>query len=114
MIGCGFIGSRTVEEFNVAGVPTSVLTRSRPPQVVADLISDDDFHLGDAADPAVLDAALEGVGCVVFAAGGLLPAASELEPERDARLTLGPLRAVLAALRGRSASFAYLSSGGTV
>jgi UDP-glucose 4-epimerase len=115
VIGCGFIGSRTVEELTAAGVPTAVLTRSRPAASITDLVSDPDLHLGDAADPEVLEAALDGVSSVVFTAGGLLPAASELEPERDAELTLGPVRAVLAALRARpAASFAYLSSGGTV
>jgi UDP-glucose 4-epimerase len=115
VIGCGFIGSRTVEELAAAGVSTAVLTRSRPAVAIGDLISDVDLHLGDAADPALLDSALSDVGAVVFTAGGLLPAASELEPERDAELTLGPLRAVLRALRERpDTSFVYLSSGGTV
>lgn len=115
MIGCGFIGSRTAEELATAGVPTAVLTRSHPAASVADLIGEQDLHLGDAADPALLEAALEGVDRVVFTAGGLLPAASELEPQRDAELTLAPLRAVLAALRERpETSFVYLSSGGTV
>jgi UDP-glucose 4-epimerase len=115
VIGCGFIGSRTVEELVAAGVSTAVLTRSRPAVAIGDLISDVDLHLGDAADPALLDSALSDAGAVVFTAGGLLPAASELEPERDAELTLGPLRAVLRALRERpDTSFVYLSSGGTV
>lgn len=115
VIGCGFIGSRTVEELAAAGVPTAVLTRSRPPAAVADLLAAGDLHLGDAGDAGVLADALEEVDTVIFAAGGLLPAASELEPERDAELTLRPLRAVLAALRERpQTSFIYLSSGGTV
>jgi UDP-glucose 4-epimerase len=115
LIGCGFIGSRTVEDLTAAGVPTAVLTRSRPVTAIRDLLPADDLYLGDAADPAVLDRALAGVDSVVYAAGGLLPAASELEPERDATLTLGPLRAVLAALRDRPGTrLIYLSSGGTV
>jgi UDP-glucose 4-epimerase len=115
VIGCGFIGSRTVEELSAAGLPTAVLTRTRPVVSIGDLIPAGDLHLGDAADPDLLDAALADVGTVIFAAGGLLPAASELEPERDAELTLGPLRAVLEALRQRPAtSFVYISSGGTV
>jgi UDP-glucose 4-epimerase len=115
VIGCGFIGSRVVEEFADADVPTAVLTRSRPTVSVTDLVQDADLHLGDAVDPAVLDGALEGVDTIVYTAGGLLPAASELEPKRDAELTLGPLRAVLTTLRGRpGTSFVYLSSGGTV
>jgi UDP-glucose 4-epimerase len=115
VIGCGFIGSRTVDELITAEVPTAVLTRSRPPLAITDLLPEADLHLGDAADPRVLDAALDQVGVVLFTAGGLLPAASELEPERDAELTLNPLRAVLGALRSRpGTSFSYLSSGGTV
>lgn len=115
VIGCGFIGSRTVRELVAAEVPTAVLTRSRPSLAITDLISEADLHLGDATDPQVLKAALDRVGAVLFTAGGLLPAASELEPDRDAELTLKPLRTVLAALRSRpETSFAYLSSGGTV
>lgn len=115
VIGCGFIGSRTVVELVAAGVPTAVLTRSRPSLAIADLVPETDLSLGDAGDPQVLEAALDDVGAVLFTAGGLLPAASELEPDRDAELTLKPLRAVLAALRSRpGTSFAYLSSGGTV
>jgi UDP-glucose 4-epimerase len=115
VIGCGFIGSRMVEDLVGTGVPIAVLTRSRPAASLTDLIPPRDLHLGDAADPDVLNPALDCVGTVIFTAGGLLPAASELEPERDAELTLGPLRAVLTALRGRpDTSFVYLSSGGTV
>lgn len=115
VIGCGFIGSRTVKELIAAGVPTAVLTRSRPALAITDLIAEDDIHVGDAADPAVLEPALENVGAVLYTAGGLLPAASELEPARDAELTLTPLRALMAALRDRpGVSISYLSSGGTV
>ena len=115
VVGCGFIGSRVVEELTAAGTSTAVLTRSRPRAAVADLLDERDLHLGDAGDTAVLEAALRDVGAVIFTAGGLLPAASELEPERDAELTLRPLRAVLTALRERpGTSFSYLSSGGTV
>jgi UDP-glucose 4-epimerase len=104
-----------VRELISAEVPTAVLTRSRPTSAITDIITDADLHLGDAADPEMLEPALEDVGAVLFTAGGLLPAASELEPERDAELTLKPLRALMAALRDRpGVSFAYLSSGGTV
>jgi len=74
-----------------------------------------DLHIGDAADPAALAKALDGVEHVVYCAGGLLPAASEEDPERDAELTLRPLRAVLEALRARpGVDLTYISSGGTV
>lgn len=92
-----------------------MLTRSRPADAVVSALEPGDLHLGDAADPAALEAALEGVEHVLYCAGGLLPAASEQDPERDAELTLQPLRAVLGALRTRpGVDLTYVSSGGTV
>ncbi|MGE5335962.1 MAG: NAD-dependent epimerase/dehydratase family protein [Nitrososphaerota archaeon] len=115
VIGCGFIGSNIVEELVGLSRAPRVLTRSQPPAAVAKLLGAGDLVLGDAQDPEVLDRALQGVEHVVFSAGGLLPAASEEEPERDAELTLGPVQAVLDALRSRpGVSLIYLSSGGTV
>ena len=93
----------------------AVLTRSRPSPEVLAVFGEENLQLGDAADPDRLEAALEGVGHVVYCAGGLLPAESEADPELDRRLTLEPVRAVLAALRTRpGVVLTYLSSGGTV
>lgn len=116
VVGCGFIGSHVVTELARRGTPATVLTRSRPPAAeVVEAIEEGGLHLGDAADPAVLGAALEGVEQVAYCAGGLLPAAAERDPERDRELTLEPLRGVLKALRERpGVRFAYVSSGGTV
>jgi UDP-glucose 4-epimerase len=115
VIGCGFIGSNIVEELLAAHRVPIVLTRSRPRPAVATAIAGAELHVGDAADPVALDTALKGVDHVIFSAGGLLPAASEKDPELDARLTLGPVRAVLAALAERpGVALTYLSSGGTV
>jgi UDP-glucose 4-epimerase len=92
-----------------------VLTRSRPVDAVVAAVEPADLHIGDAADAAALEGALEGVGHIVYTAGGLLPAASEEDPERDAELTLRPLRAVLEALAQRpGVKLTYISSGGTV
>jgi UDP-glucose 4-epimerase len=92
-----------------------VLTRSQPVDAVAAVVEAGDLHVGDAADPEALEPALEGVGHVLYCAGGLLPAASEQNPERDAELTLRPLRGVLEALASRpGAKLTYVSSGGTV
>lgn len=115
MIGCGFIGSHIVEALARSSRPPIVLTRSRPPAPIAGLIPATDLHLGDARETETLERALEGVDHVVFSAGGLLPAASEENPELDAELTLGPVRAVLQALSQRDGvALTYLSSGGTV
>lgn len=115
VIGCGFIGTNIVEELVAAQRSPNVLTRSRPSAAIAASIPADDLYIGDATDPVALGAALDGVDHVVFSAGGLLPAASEKDPDLDARLTLKPVEAVLAALMDRpGVALTYLSSGGTV
>jgi UDP-glucose 4-epimerase len=115
VIGCGFIGSNIVEERVASGRPPAVLTRSDPAPDVAAKIAPGDLVVGDATDPETVERALEGAEHVIFSAGGLLPAASEENPEEDARLTLGPVRTVLERLRERpGVGLTYLSSGGTV
>lgn len=115
VIGCGFIGSNIVEELAAAGRPPMVLTRSEPVAEVAAKIAPEDLVVGDATDPETVERALAGAEHVIFSAGGLLPAASEENPEEDARLTLGPVRTVLERLRERpGVGLTYLSSGGTV
>ncbi|HEY6144689.1 MAG TPA: NAD-dependent epimerase/dehydratase family protein [Solirubrobacterales bacterium] len=115
VIGCGFIGSNVVEELADDGRPPVVLTRSMPEPEVAAKIDPADLIIGSAAEAEVVERALDDVGHVIFSAGGLLPAASEEDPERDEELTLGPVRAVLEALRERPGiGLTYLSSGGTV
>ena len=115
VIGSGFIGSHVVAELAAKDRPPVVLTRSRPVESVLAAIEPGDLHLGDAGDPGALEATLDGIGHVLYCAGGLLPAASEVNPERDAELTLSPLRNVLEALRSRPhVKLTYISSGGTV
>jgi UDP-glucose 4-epimerase len=115
VVGCGFIGSHVVTELASRDRPPIVLTRSQPADAVLRAIAPGDLHLGDAADTGAVASMLEGVGHVVYCAGGLLPARSQDEPERDALLTLRPLRAVLEALADHpGARLTYVSSGGTV
>lgn len=115
VVGLGFIGTHVAAEIAANGESARVLTRSEPPpDVVADL-GIDELIVGDASDRATTEGALEGVRHVVFCAGGLLPAHSAQDPERDALLTLAPLRTVLSQLRRRpEAGFTFISSGGTV
>ncbi len=115
VIGCGFIGSHVVCELAANGRPPVVLTRSQPANEVLSVIAPRDLHLGDAGNADDLEGALDGIGNVVYCAGGLLPAASEEEPERNEALTLAPLRTVLDALRSRpETKLTYVSSGGTI
>lgn len=115
VIGCGFIGSHVVTKLDSQGRPPAVLTRSRPVDEVVQAIAPGKLILGDASDAADLERALDGVDHVAYCAGGLLPADSQADPERDELLTLKPLRAVLEALRKRpGVKLSYVSSGGTV
>jgi UDP-glucose 4-epimerase len=115
VIGCGFIGSRIVTELRQAGTPVTVLTRSQPADALVEELSADSLIVGDASDAATVAEALAGVSHVVFSAGGLLPAASERDPDLDEVLTLRPLLTVLDAIVERGGiSFLYLSSGGTI
>lgn len=115
VIGCGFIGSHVVTELASQNRPPAVLTRSQPADEVLRAIAPGRLHLGDAGNAGDLERALDGVGHVAYCAGGLLPADSQQDPERDALLTLRPLRAVLDALRERpGVKLSYVSSGGTV
>jgi UDP-glucose 4-epimerase len=115
IIGCGFIGSNVVEALVRAGEPPVVLSHSRPAEDVVAALGEENLRLGDASDREALEGAMEGVSRVIFCAGGLLPAASERDPERDRELTLTPVASTLAALAGRpGVSLTYLSSGGTV
>jgi UDP-glucose 4-epimerase len=115
VIGCGFIGSNVVEAFLEAGDPPVVLSRSRPAEGLVEAMGEANLRVGDASDKEALGDALRGVSRVVYCAGGLLPAASERDPDRDRRLTLAPLSTTLGALAERpGVTFTYLSSGGTV
>lgn len=92
-----------------------MLTRSRPSDQVIAAVGEANVHLGDAGEVETVAALLDGIDHIAFCAGGLLPSASEQDPERDRELTLKPVRAVLEALRRRpGATLTYLSSGGTV
>jgi UDP-glucose 4-epimerase len=114
VIGCGFIGERFAAELVRRGTDTVVLTRSEPDGVKRASLEGAEIMVGDAAGTA-LDAALSGVGNVIYAAGGLMPAESELEPATDAALTLRPLASVLDALAERAGvALTYISSGGTI
>jgi UDP-glucose 4-epimerase len=115
VVGCGFIGSHVVTELASQDRPPIVLTRSKPADEVLSAIVPGNLHLGDASDAPGLERALDGIGHIVYCAGGLLPAASEEEPERSENLTLAPLRAVLDALSARPETrLTYISSGGTI
>jgi UDP-glucose 4-epimerase len=115
VVGCGFIGSHVVTELASQDRPPIVLTRSQPADGVLSAIPSSDLHLGDASDAPDLERVLDGIGHIVYCAGGLLPAASEQEPERSETLTLAPLRAVLDVLCTRPETrLTYVSSGGTI
>ena len=85
-------------------LPTELLTHPRVELVV-----------GDLCDPAVCRGVLEGVGPVVLAMGGSLPAPSNRNPVDDAQSQLIPVLTLLVAMRAfPPRRVVFLSSGGTI
>lgn len=68
----------------------------------------------DASDAKALRSVLDGATAVVYAAGGLMPGASERDPVTDIRLALEPWLTTLGAATEVGAHVVFLSSGGTV
>jgi len=115
VVGGGFLGSHLVAALAAQGARVTVLTRTRPQGGAASRIAGARTVVSDAVDPAAVEHALENVDHVVWCAGGLLPADSNLDPIADVRETLPPLLTMLEALRRRPAvRITLLSSGGTV
>ena len=118
VVGLGFIGSHVVAALSRAGIPATILTRSAVGAFGAiggGAPGNATLVRGDAADPAVVRQAIEGAGHVVYCAGGLMPAQSNLHPTADIELALPPLICLLEALRQRpGVGITFLSSGGTV
>jgi UDP-glucose 4-epimerase len=115
VVGGGFLGSHIVAGLAAAGARVTVLTRTRPEGAAASRIAGARTVVADAADPAAVERALENVDHVVWCAGGLLPADSNLDPIADVREALPPLLTTLEALRRRpGVGLMFMSSGGTV
>jgi UDP-glucose 4-epimerase len=120
VVGLGFIGTHVAAALGRAGVPTTILTRSGAGGSKRGAPGNAAFASatlvrGDAADPATVGQAIEGACHVVYCAGGLMPAQSNLHPTADIELALPPLICVLEALRQRPGiGITFLSSGGTV
>jgi len=113
VIGAGFIGTHVARAFLDSGVPTRVLTR--PTSAGSAALAGAEILGGEASDPVLLERALRGTRLVVYCAGGLMPAASSLQPLADVALTLPPVITLLEALRTRpETELIFLSSGGTV
>jgi UDP-glucose 4-epimerase len=114
LIGCGFIGARLAQGISRAGRQLLVVTRRMPGNDVR-LPPGVEVLLGDVSDPVLAAEVLEAADQVVYAAGGLMPAAAEADPALDVQLTLPPLCTVLEAARARPGlQFVLVSSGGTV
>lgn len=62
----GYIGRRLVPRLLQAGWSVRVLTRSLPRLATAEWVGDVDLVVGDARDPAVMHAALDGVDVAFF------------------------------------------------
>lgn len=114
VIGLGFIGRHVADALIASGVPARFLTRSGLPPDPGHLATRD-LIIGDARLPEVLLPALDEVRHVLYCAGRLMPAESNVHPSTDVASALPPLIAALEALRTRpGVGLTFLSSGGTV
>ena len=115
VVGGGFIGSHIAAGLHRAGRDVTVLTRTAPQGGTARRLDQIATVVGDAADDGLVAAVVDRVRNVVWCAGGLLPADSNLDPLGDVQASLPPLLTVLQALRAKGrGSMTFLSSGGTV
>jgi UDP-glucose 4-epimerase len=115
VVGGGFLGSHIVAGLAAEGARVTVLTRTRPAGSAASRIAAARTIVADASDPEAAELALENVDHVVWCAGGLLPADSNVDPLADVRDALPPLLTMLEAIRRRPrVGLTFMSSGGTV
>jgi len=115
--GTGFIGRAIVRNFLDTDACVRAVARSSRTEASLGLSPSPSLELieGDAADPVVLEAVLEGIDRVVYAVGQSLPRESNQHPAHDVVAALPPLLALLEALRhAEGVALTYLSSGGTV
>ncbi|MDX6719414.1 MAG: UDP-glucose 4-epimerase [Solirubrobacteraceae bacterium] len=115
MIGAGFIGGHVAKGLLDAGYETTVVNRSPLSERKERLLKDARVAILDASARALLEPQLADVDHVVYCAGGLMPAESNVDPVTDAALSLPPLLHVLSLLQERpTIGLTFLSSGGTV
>jgi UDP-glucose 4-epimerase len=115
VVGWGFIGAAVGQRLLSKGSAVVGLTRSETPRTALARRAGARMSISDAADAAVLGDLVAGVDHVVFAAGGLTPLSSTIDPAREASAFLTPLIAVLEALRRHPrVQLTFISSGGTV
>jgi UDP-glucose 4-epimerase len=115
VVGGGFLGSHIAGGLRRHGVQTTVLTRTTPDASARARLGAIRLIVGDASDRDRVQQAIAGVECVVWCAGGLLPAESNQRPIDDVLAQLKPLLVMLdqlAHLKGKR--IALISSGGTV
>jgi UDP-glucose 4-epimerase len=115
VVGGGFLGSHVARGLARHGVQTTVLTRTTPDPRVRARLGANRLIVGDASDPHWVREATTAVECVVWCAGGLLPAESNQRPIDDVLAQLKPLLVMLDRLANlEGIRIMLISSGGTV
>jgi UDP-glucose 4-epimerase len=115
VVGGGFLGSHVARGLIRDGVQTTVLTRTMPDARTRARLGASRLVVGDASDLDRVQEAAKGVECVVWCAGGLLPAESNRCPMDDVLAQLKPLLVTLGHLAQLDGTrIVLISSGGTV
>jgi UDP-glucose 4-epimerase len=114
VVGGGFLGSHVARGLARHGVETTVLTRTMPDDRVRARLGASRLVIGDASDLPRVQEATQDVECVVWCAGGLLPAESNQRPIDDVVAQLKPLLVMLGHLAHLNTRIVLVSSGGTV
>jgi UDP-glucose 4-epimerase len=115
VVGGGFLGSHIARGLARDGVQTTVLTRTTPDARARGRLGASRLLVGDASHLHWVQEATAGVDCVVWCAGGLLPAESNQRPIDDVLAQLKPLLVMLDHLAHRKGTrIVLISSGGTV
>lgn len=112
VLGYGFIGRRVARLAGERGWQVRALSHRSG---VEPEHSSHELYAGDAADPDVVAAVLDGADHVVFAAGTVKPAESNDHPLEEVQANLGPIISTLEAMgRLGTRGLTFLSSAGTV
>jgi len=110
--GCGFIGSHITDALLACGHQVRIFSRTS--EQLRTPLSGVEYHIGDFADRAAVNAALRDVDVVIHAISTCVPGTSNMDMDADIHGNLIATVQLLELMRGHEIRrIIYLSSGGT-